>query len=72
MKSSTVVILMVGFVAYMWITQKPAVYMPAGAQNPTGGTTATQQPDTFGQILGAVTAVFNGLGSIAQTQSKTT
>lgn len=73
MKNSTVVILVLGAVAFLYLSQNrtPIASFSERNQNPTGGAT-TGQPDTFNSILGLATSVFNTVGSLAKTQPSTT
>lgn len=73
MKSSTVMILAVGAFAYLFLSQqRPQVVYPTGTVNPTGGVQQGAPQDLFTSILGTVSAIAGAVGSIAQTQSKTT
>jgi hypothetical protein len=68
MKTNTLVLILLGGLAVYVLTEQRRK-TPTSLE-PVGGTTTTQ-PDTFNSILGAVTAVFTAVGSIAGTQPKT-
>jgi hypothetical protein len=69
MRTNTLVLILLGGLAAYVLTMDRRQRPPTSLE-PVGGTT-TGQPDTFNSILGAVSAVFNAVGSIAGTQPKT-